>query len=171
MAVELPDLIEPWRLAEQRTELAGCIGADRLKRITAPYWLKGPVQVVLELADDGRGNVRIRGTVSAELGADCQRCLRPMRLPITQPVDVVLTIGDDETATDERDKEVIVLPADRMSLWQYVEDEIILACPVAPMHETHECRAMTDGATAESEKIRPFAGLAELLNREDTETD
>jgi uncharacterized protein len=66
----------------------------------------------------------------------CQRCLDPIRVPIAIDAELQLaeTVREISEADDEIDR---VLASRRMDVASLVEDEVILALPMAPRHE--EC--------------------------------
>ena len=84
-------------------------------------------------AGNGRPCLRISVRGSVELL--CQRCLNPLPVPIA--IDAELQLSDSlreiSAADDEIDR---VLASRHMDVGQLVEDEIILALPMVPLHET-----------------------------------
>jgi uncharacterized protein len=66
----------------------------------------------------------------------CQRCLDPIRVPIA--IDAELQLAESAREIAEADDEIDrVLASRRMDIPGLVEDEVILALPMAPRHE--EC--------------------------------
>jgi uncharacterized protein len=66
----------------------------------------------------------------------CQRCLDPIRIPIV--IDAELQLAQNAREISEADDEIDrVLASRRMDVAWLVEDEVILALPMAPRHE--EC--------------------------------
>lgn len=103
---------------------------------------------------------RLRLQVKGELELLCQRCLGglawPVRLDtVLQPVRVGQPIPEDELEDDEVDAIEIEGELDVLAL---LEDEVLLAMPIAPRHEI--CQTpLPSGATS---KESPFAALASL---------
>src|SRR5258706_4271917 len=90
----------------------------------------------------------IRGSVVT----DCQRCLEPLQ----QRIDIrsQLVFVADETrlpAVEDEEPEVdyLVLEA-ALDLRELVQDEVILALPVAPAHAPGACQAPASGVGTES---------------------
>jgi uncharacterized protein len=82
--------------------------------------------------------LRLRLQVSAEVVLTCQRCLEPLYLPLS--VDRQLRFVASEAQAEELDEQieeedVLALTA-RLDLFELIEDELILALPIVPRHET-----------------------------------
>ena len=100
-------------------------------------------------------------SVDGEIVLVCQRCLLSMR----QPVAIVshFRIAPDEAAAealDDQDDYDVIVGTDAFDLDRLVEDEVILALPIAPRHAV-----CPDGASLLALTERPpspFAGLARL---------
>lgn len=103
---------------------------------------------------------RLRLTASGQLVLGCQRCLGglPWVLKVDtllHPVRVGQPIAEEELEDDEVDAIEVDGELDALAL---VEDEILLALPIAPRHENCESPQVVGGSTKES----PFAALASL---------
>lgn len=118
---------------------------------------------------------REQGTAVAELTVqgtatlECQRCMRPMRMPIASRARVALVDSEADAAQLPEDLEPMLAPDGRISIAQLLTEELLLALPIVPLHAgREECVAPGAGDTAETPAAkthRPFAGLAELLKR------
>jgi uncharacterized protein len=101
--------------------------------------------------------------VSGLLPLACQRCLEAV--PFDLDADVLLEllpegaeVSQDEMEDDTRD----FLPvAGKLDVAELVEDEILLALPVAPRHEA----CGLPGSVVAGERIHPFAQLAGLRGK------
>lgn len=102
--------------------------------------------------------------VSAQVRRECQRCLQPVTLALS--VDRRLRFVDDEAtaAALDADSEDDVLVASRQfDLQALVEDELLLAMPVVPMHEACPKPLVAPAADEAVEpQAHPFAALAAL---------
>lgn len=115
----------------------------------------GAPQCVVDLA--------IRATPTLE----CQRCLQPMTLPLVIERRFRFVEGEDEAARldDELEEDVLAL-APRFDLLALIEDEMLLALPLVPRHET--CPALpaalrgSDAGAPAPPDDHPFAALAAL---------
>jgi len=103
---------------------------------------------------------------NAVLPLTCQRCLRPVDVPLE--VDRSFRfVGDEDTAAneDEEAEEDVLALGRSFDLLALVEDELLLSMPLAPMHET--CPEPVklsaedeDFGSAEPARENPFAQLA-----------
>lgn len=85
-------------------------------------------------------------TVQAVLSVDCQRCLQPMRHDVQLHSCVFVARNEAELQRWDaidlesgRDMADAVLVEARMSVQDFVEDEVLLSLPVAPVHPDGEC--------------------------------
>lgn len=109
--------------------------------------------------------VRLRVKASGTLALRCQRCLGRMEWPLD--IETVLQlvrkgqpIPDEELENDEFDAIEATADMDALAL---VEDEVVLAMPIAPRHENCDVPRPSKGvATRES----PFASLDKLGKRD-----
>lgn len=109
--------------------------------------------------------------VRATLALECQRCLQPTALPLAIERRLRFVEGEDEAARldEEIDEDVLALTPG-LELRALVEDELLLALPLVPRHES--CPQLPealrpagaahagDGKTGGAE--HPFAALAAL---------
>lgn len=91
----------------------------------------------------------------------CQRCLEPMEWPFSIASRLMLVREGgalpDDLEVEEYDAVEVSQSEDFFAL---LEDEILLALPLAPRHQS--CEAPRSGEVASSQS--PFAGLANLRN-------
>jgi uncharacterized protein len=128
------------RLAE-----AGCRSAELRYALRGGASAQGKPVLVVEAA----------GTLELE----CQRCLEALRVPIE--VSTELELAESQQAIDAADDDVDrVLATRSMPVVELVEDEVLLALPMVPMHGRCAPAARNAGA----ERPSPFAGLAGLIS-------
>ncbi len=110
-----------------------------------------------------RGEPMLQLTVQGRLQLACQRCLEavPFELDVDSLLEVIpegSEMSQDELEDDTRD----FLPVVReLMVADFVEDEIILALPVAPRHE----KCGFPGAADAGERPNPFAALDGLRGK------
>lgn len=136
-------------------------GLERLHDLLAE--VSGAVSWRLEGFEGGRGEPMLRLTVGGRLALACQRCLGVVSfdLDIDSLLEIVpagAELSQDELEDDSRD----FLPVEReLDVAELVEDEILLALPVAPRHE----KCGLPGVADAGERINPFAALAGLKGK------
>ncbi len=171
MMEELPKYLDTRYLAEQIGPLSGVISSDRLQRIRPPYSAVRPVMVRLDiLQDDSR--IRLGGKISTQLTATCQRCLNDMDIAIDKKIDVLLCESTDiQTSSRIENDDVLIIDQGKIDIEQLVEDELMLSCPMIPLHEDMLCsRSEIKTSKKDIDIAKPFAELADLIRRGETKT-
>jgi uncharacterized protein len=107
-----------------------------------------------------------------EVVLQCQRCLQPSTEALVVDRRLRFVQGEDEAERLDEDSEDDVLALQpRTDLHELLEDELILALPLVPMHaqcpqpllaEPAPGGAAMSTATAEPDRPHPFAALAAL---------
>jgi uncharacterized protein len=157
-------VIDGLRFAREGGHLAGTVPVAALSRLAdqladAP----DPAEVLAcelcgERGGDGKAYLRLR--VSGSLDLRCQRCLEPL----TQSVDIESCLLLVPPGQDWPDEELVedgfdAVAAEReMALLPLIEDEVLLALPIAPRHSVcgTAARQVVDRDSS------PFAVLAKL---------
>lgn len=96
------------------------------------------------------------------LTVQCQRCLSEMPLQLKHNFNYLIVddINDTEGADLDSDDDVdLQQSSPNMDLLQLIEDEIIMALPIAPIHENN----CTEIKLQSGEKPNPFAVLKGLV--------
>jgi len=162
-------IIDPRQFGRERATASGSIAAATLGRLAELLYDAG--------AGGQQGNMihyRVTGhvtpkdqpalrlEVNGELDLRCQRCLERLRLPLALQREIVLVAGADEFAQSEDEPESVdtIPAASRIDLRDLVEEEIILALPLAPRHAAGECELSAAEELPASDS--PFAALARL---------
>ncbi len=155
---------DPFRFAAESRSIAGELAvADLIRLSDALASSEGVLvwRVSGSMVEGAEGlEARLRLQVDGALQLRCQRCLGglewPLRLDtLLQPVRVGQPIPEEELEDDEVDAIEIEGELDVLAL---LEDEILLALPIAPRHQVCEAPRPDGGSSKES----PFAALASL---------
>ncbi|TSE31621.1 Large ribosomal RNA subunit accumulation protein YceD [Tepidimonas thermarum] len=191
------DWIDVEALARRAEPLAGAFALHRLSRVVAGVpdlpgaadvqwqvqaeWREPPPAVaaaVRALAGGQRATVPrqlwLRLGVQGAVPLVCQRCLEPFWQPLT--VDRWFRfVADEATALAEDDgceEDLLVLEGPRYPLRELVEDELLLAMPLVPMHAVcphpiplaagDRLGAAAEVAPQQAPREHPFAALAAL---------
>lgn len=122
----------------------------------------GEVAYAIRGVRDERGRPSLRLEVSGTLMLRCQRCLEPMAFEVQTDETLVLAstlaeIHDEPADAHAPDR---VVAGKEMALRELIEDELILAVPYAPRHES----CTPGGAGEREERTSPFAGLRGLMH-------
>jgi len=122
----------------------------------------GKVHYSIEGMRDERGRPGLRVRVSGMLQLRCQRCLEAMAFEVDSDETLVLAGSLAEIHAEPADAHAAdrVVAGREMPVRDLVEDELILAVPYAPRHESCTARPSPDAEA----KPSPFAGLRGLLH-------
>jgi len=169
MLEDLPEFIDLAKLAKQNATLKGQVKLEQLTRLqTSLCDTQGEIHIDWALSLDRRYRPIIEGRLTGVLHIECQRCLQPMQWAMNAHVAlVVFTEGQTEADIPEG-YEALVLTESPTSLKHLVEDEIILALPIMPVHEG-DCPSnnyqLSDTAEQDElpeERYNPFQVLEKL---------
>jgi uncharacterized protein len=121
----------------------------------------GEIAWTLQGVRDERGRPSLRVSVGGRVLLRCQRCLEAMPFEVQAEAILVLAATQAEIDADPVDVQAPdrVLAAKEMPVRDLIEDELVLALPYAPRHESCAARpARSAGAN-----VSPFAGLRGLM--------
>ena len=136
-------------------------GLERLHDLLAE--VSGSISFRLQGYKSEHGELMLHLTVGGMIPLACQRCLQAIsyQLDVDSLLEIIpegADMSQDELEDDTRD----FLPlAGELDVAEFVEDEILLALPVAPRHE----KCGLPGAADAGERINPFATLAGLKGK------
>jgi uncharacterized protein len=99
----------------------------------------------------------------------CQRCMQAMELSVDSTTHVALILTEADSADVPEELEPVLARDGRISAGELVEEELLLALPIVPLHEElSECAVpptapLVAGEAPEHVTQRPFEGLGDLL--------
>lgn len=165
MSHQSPNIPDPFDFARRRLTLEGRADAcdlPRLAQVVSGHGQSQPVQYTLagRSVDD---KLFIDIVVSAELLMQCQRCLEDKREVVTASTSLLLVpdkveIPDEELEVDEYDA---VHAGRDFDVIGAVEEELLLALPLAPTHADCTMPVAKENGGERS----PFAQLAVLKSK------
>lgn len=166
MAIERCDV---WELARKGLSLAGQIAVRDMPRLAGGLVDGGDhLDFLFKGRIDSRGRpaavLEVRGTVHAS----CDRCGKPVALPIGEQVAFYFVADEAELGRlpiDESADEPL-LGSTHFDLAALIEDQAILAMPISPRHDN--CGGVVDSRREPEFAIplrQPFAVLAGLKKR------
>ncbi len=179
MSSRLPELVDPWRSADQNRSFSGRVELEQLHRLTgALHAVSGEAEFDLVFLRDEQRRPRISGHVRATLSLQCQRCLDELVLPVDAELNLAVIEVAAEAERLPEEVEPVQVEEGMLRLLDIVEDELILAIPQVPMHGPSECDVERAESAPEpvpadprhdesDQKENPFSVLAGL--RKDSE--
>jgi uncharacterized protein len=164
---KLQHTVDVFELARTRGDVAGELpirDADRLAPMLART--EGILHYRAEFALDDLGRPAARLVWSAALAAKCVRCGGPVELDVGADARFYFVRTEEELNAlpiEPEEVEEPLLGSRSFDLDALVEDEAILSLPLAPRHaRCGDDAELADGAHEVSERVRPFAALAQL---------
>ena len=155
-------VIDSLAFARNKSTVHGVINTGKLSRLMdATMSDAGTLSYIIT------GGMKVRPylilKVSGDLSLLCQRCAQPFLWHLALECQVWL--AQDERELDAWDREADGLAdamlADEQFDWQaWLEEEVLLALPVSPVHPNDGCPELA--GQGQSERPNPFAVLAAL---------
>src|SRR5262245_5060569 len=141
--------------ARGREEVSGSMGIDDLPRLADSRCEGMTLQYTLRGGESAKGRPSLTLAITGRVRLVCQRCLEPLEIPLatTSELELAETQAEIDAADDAIDR---VLATRAMAIADLVEDEVILALPMVPMHEHCE----TSITKADPAVATAFAALA-----------
>lgn len=163
MSPDLPRIIDPGKFADSGEQLEGRLPIRELGRVNELVAKPdGSVDFNLFFGRNDKGNVVITGDLAGDLTVICQRCLNPMPLHIESRIHVGVVDDPEQMAALADDLEPVITEDRKVSLLRLIEEELLLALPLAPAHELTECPGSSLLDTHTARKESPFAILKTL---------
>jgi uncharacterized protein len=153
-------IINNLEFANSQLELSGSLALAKLPRLAEILANKDKSIINFELVGTGK-QFRQPGlhlTIKANLVVTCQRCLDEMMVNLDLSFDYLISNAEINEAED--DDEIDWLEATHeMNVGELIEDELLLALPIAPTH-AHDCSKLS---TQSGDKPNPFAVLKGVI--------
>jgi uncharacterized protein len=140
MLKRLPVFVEPLRYADEGKSLQGEMSIAEMDRLQAllsrnQAWVK----ININFAVDELKNKFIQGQVQADLSLTCQRCLQSMTVSVTSDFLLGLVVNQKQADELSQEYEPMIVTAKSVKLAAIIEDELLLALPIAPAHSDPQC--------------------------------
>ncbi len=141
MSQRLPKHINPTHLCDVGFTLQGEIPLKEMQRLSDLLLSReGVVHLELRLSKDSQGFRTICGTISTQLGLECQRCLQPMMHMMYLPVKLSPVTSEDAAKRLPLDCDPLMVKNESVFLLELLEDELLLNMPIVVRHEPEKCK-------------------------------
>lgn len=165
------DTIDLWLCADAQKTVRGRLLLSDLPRLLPSLAESGgEAEYDLTFDRDPKNRARVRGTVRAVLKLQCQRCLEAVPLAVEAPIHLIAVEGLEEAERLPEECNPLLIDQSKVHPSELVEDELLLALPLVPMHPGDSCRPAKlesglEGEDAGAEETlpveaNPFAVLA-----------
>ena len=157
-------VIDSLDFARNAGTLRGKIAVADMPRLQdALYSDEGVLEYALSGGTNESGKPALRCEVTGELQLRCQRCLGAYMHPFVVRTSLVLVEDEAQLAESDNEMDSDAIVADpKMDVLALVEDEVLLALPLAPMHSLSECEVSQSVERTGSAVSGTFAALAAL---------
>ncbi len=154
-------------------DLASCPRLSEMLLSQIPHGLKSnssdlqpsTISFLLRGELDAQGRSFIHSEINAELTTYCQRCLESISLPFKLNFSYLIAFENvesgEELSVDDNDEFDLQEPDKAMDVAALIEDELIMALPIAPTDD-FDCAKLT---TQAGDKPNPFAVLKDLIKK------
>ena len=177
MSREFPDWVNPWKAAEGNRIYRGTIALAKMKRLEPMLAAQnGEASFEARFSRDRLGFAVILLNVEASLPLICQVSLEPYEQPVERSTSLVVLSEADDQEQLPGHYEAVQAESDRLEFMELVQDELILSVPQVPRKPgLEELRYSTDPeedySRLSGEQNKPFAALAGLLQKEQSNED
>jgi len=130
---------------------------------------EGELKYSLKFDFDKSGVCIIECEIETELILECQRCFKPLEFNVRN-ISLLGIIGKGkELGTLAKEYEPLELNDDGVTtVEELIEEELLLSIPLSVLHPLDKCAGTNDLDKINVEaKVRPFSGLAVLINGKD----
>jgi len=111
----------------------GAIPIARLPRLAAALTSSdGELRVELQAGRDAAGAATLKGRIGGELGLVCQSCMKPYAWALQTELALRLVGSEAEEKRLLHECEPLLVEDDTLQLHTLVEEEALLALPIAP---------------------------------------
>jgi uncharacterized protein len=166
MSVNVPEMLDVWRMVAARRGFEGRLPLSALKRLQGLLFdTEGEVGFTLQFDSDPLLKVSYAELrIDAELPLECQRSLQRFLLPVHMVQRLGLIRDEADEAALPAEYEALLVPEDGMLRpLDLVEDELVLAVPAVPMNpESDAVDREWPIPEQELAKASPFAALSSL---------
>lgn len=131
--------LDPIKFAKQNVQLHGQLLLRDLPRLQEIADQKNnQAEINLQLGQDASRIYFISGKIKTTVNLICQRCIAPMSYEVDFSF-LLSPVVSEERAKNLPDKyEPVFMQDESIAVYDMIEDEILLALPMAPKHE-HSC--------------------------------
>jgi uncharacterized protein len=125
----------------------------------------GTLHYELQGVPEEQGRPALHLKVQGELQLTCQRCLGTLAFPLRIEASLRLAATQEEVDAEPLEAEgpESIVAGKEMRVRALVEDEVLLAIPIAPRHAACAGTATDAAADAAGARQTPFAGLRGLM--------
>ncbi|WFE67984.1 YceD family protein [Thiomicrospira sp. R3] len=169
MFEKIPDLIDPVQCAEHNRRFNAAVKQSDLKRLRQQL-VSSDEMIVVDLAFKRHPKLKapmFTLQVKTRLCLECQRSLQPFWYEVDSEISGVYLPSLALAEGLDEEVEVYALPEGKISTYELIEEEVLLAIPMVPRQDKEILTWQADSLGDESEAVHedkpnPFAMLQKL---------
>jgi len=169
MSVGLPKQIDVQRLVASEGLIEGNMACQADGRLAGMILgCESDIQVSLAFGKRDDGGPGIEGRVQCTVSMQCQRCLEPVSVKLDCPVALGIITSESQADQLPGTVEPLIYGDGPVDLAELIEDELILALPIVPVHEQCDSPVKQAGHADNQETVKkdsPFAVLKGLKGK------
>jgi uncharacterized protein len=165
-----PLLINNLEFAVSEQSVSGSVALTVMQRLNELLVLQTEHQQTADIQYTLGGSAKkysqpsLHLTIDANLPAVCQRCLSEMNVQLKLSFDYL--INETEPVGFDENDDLDWLEASReMNVWEVVEDELLIAFPIAPVHSSEHQQECVQYIKQSGENPNPFAVLKDFAKK------
>lgn len=165
---QIPPHVDPRKLADRSISLIGELPLQQFSRACELLTdTAGDVRVELEFSRDQQHVAVVRLKLESQVKMICQRCLDEAVIPVKGEYLYAIALPGTDELHLPQGYDVLEVGEEPLDLLTLIEDELLLAFPIVPMHPPEECQqpaGLVEPESNEDEVTRsnPFSVLAQL---------
>jgi uncharacterized protein len=161
-AARIETVLDAAAYARTAGEIQQSFKAEELPRFGAAGAQEGSTATATLRFSEYDGQPVIDGELAGTAVLSCQRCMRPVAIPLQESFHVMIV--PDERADEPGGYEPVVANAAHFDVRWFVEEQALLALPLVPMHEPQQCALVADDVRGgEVARQTPFENLRDML--------
>lgn len=164
----IPPHVDPRKLADRSISLAGELPLLQFSRVCEMLTsTAGHVRAEFAFSRDEQKVAVMQLKLESEVRMICQRCLDEAVVPVSGEYLYAIVIPGTDALHLPKGYDVLEVGEEPLDLLALIEDELLLALPIVPMHPPEECQQPAGLLESESSKnavtrSNPFSVLAQL---------
>lgn len=132
----LPERLDPQVMLAGKSELVGCVPVKGMARLKNAVVSMDPTAMVdLRFIPGLYGFPKITGRIKHVLWLRCERCLGKMEISMELPLEVCIKPKSESLPATASAPEFYEYDGRSFVLADLIEDELLLALPLAPKHK------------------------------------
>lgn len=166
MSAGLPKQIDALKMAESGRLIEGQVACQADGRLAGLIiGCEDDIHFSLDFGRQDNGQLGLTGRIQCTVSLNCQRCLEPVSIQLDCPVALGIVSSESQMEQLPQTLEPLVCGDGPVELMKLIEDELILALPIVPVHGHCEPPSGLPGSVSEDsdmEKRNPFSVLKDL---------